>query len=174
MENKEWGHSPRMLLPTGVPPLLIACSASSLLSSQGPACENPIMRFRLFRSRAFWFGVPGLVFLAWGWWISMGYFSEAGFWGAYSWGIGQMGGEIYALWDSDGGPEWRSFYAEHQEMTGEQAREVKEDWVLASKWDPSVRYVFIPYHWPALGYVAGWAGLIFWRSRRYRAFAQAE
>lgn len=29
------------------------------------------MRFRLFRSRAFWFGVPGLVFLLWGWTSSM-------------------------------------------------------------------------------------------------------
>lgn len=25
------------------------------------------MRFRLFRSRAFWFGVPGLMFLLWAW-----------------------------------------------------------------------------------------------------------
>jgi hypothetical protein len=30
------------------------------------------MRFRLLSSRAFWFGVPGLVFLLWAWWLSMG------------------------------------------------------------------------------------------------------
>lgn len=28
------------------------------------------MRLRLVRSRVFWFGVPGLVFLLWGWWDS--------------------------------------------------------------------------------------------------------
>ena len=30
-------------------------------------------RFRLFRSRAFWFGVPGLMFLLWAWADSMRY-----------------------------------------------------------------------------------------------------
>jgi uncharacterized membrane protein YccC len=39
---------------------------------------------------------------------------------------------------------------------------------------PSIGYVFIAYHWPVIGYVAGWAGLIVWRSRKYRAFAKAE
>jgi hypothetical protein len=28
---------------------------------------NKLTRFRLFRSRAFWFGVPGLAFLLWAW-----------------------------------------------------------------------------------------------------------
>ena len=33
------------------------------------------MTFRLFRSRAFWFGIPGLVFLSWSWMDSMSHYS---------------------------------------------------------------------------------------------------
>jgi hypothetical protein len=135
------------------------------------------MRFRLFRSRAFWFGVPGLVFLVWGWWMSMGHQSGASFKGTGVgdyWGIGQMGGEVYAVWDSVVGPDWGSFYAGNDAMTWERARQVKDIWVRVCEKSPSSRIVFIPYHWPVMGYVAGWAGVIFWRSRKYQAFAMAE
>ena len=37
------------------------------------------MRFRLFRSRAFWLGVPGLVFLLWAWGDSLRTVREAYF-----------------------------------------------------------------------------------------------
>ena len=133
------------------------------------------MRFRLFRSRAFWFGVPGLVFLLWGWWVSMGHQSVAMFKGTGvggSWGIGQMGGEVYVVWDAALGPDWGSFGAGHEEIQWERARQLKGTWVAVCEKSPSRRIDFIPYHWPVLAYVAGWAGLVGWRSRKYRAMPE--
>ena len=45
-----------------------------------------------------------MVFLLWGWWISKGHHSEAGFGGALLWWIGQIGG-VYAVWNLDRGPD---------------------------------------------------------------------
>ena len=131
------------------------------------------MKFRLFRSRAFWFGVPGLVFLLWGWWISMGHWSGAGFDGARFWGIGQQGCEVFAVWNSEGGPEWGEFVAGHRKTSEKQVRVWKES--IADRrrgYDPACRYVFIPYRWMFLAYVAGLAGLVGWRWRMYRALPE--
>ena len=59
-------------------------------------------------------------------------------------------------------------------MTGEQARQGKDFWVAVSEGIPSHRYVFIPYQWLVLGYLAVWAGLVFWRSRKYRWFEDTD
>ncbi len=123
------------------------------------------MNFRLFRSRAFWFGVLGLVFLLWGWWISLGHWSAAGLGGARVWGIGQLVGEVFAMWNSEGGPEWGSFLAEHDEMSELQVRAWRE--TIRRENDPTYRYVFILYPWVVLAYVAGWAGLVIWRKRKF-------
>lgn len=125
------------------------------------------VKFRLFRSKAFWFGVPGLVGLLWGWWVSMGHDSYAGFGGYPPWGIGQIRGEVYPCWGSAGWPEWREFYVGHVQISGEQVSEVK---LSLSSWpdrDPTLHCVFIPYYWLVLGYVVGWAGLVIWRKRTF-------
>lgn len=125
------------------------------------------MRFRLFRSKAFWFGVPGLVGLLWGWWVSMGNYSSAGFRGARYWVIGQMGGEVFAMWDAEGGPEWGEGVAEHKDMTVEVAKAEKGFWTTDNEWYPSYRIIYIPYYWPVMGYLAAWAGLMIWRKQKF-------
>ena len=126
------------------------------------------MRFRLFRSRAFWFGVTGLAFLLWGWWVSMGYESWVGFGGTHQWRLGQLGGEIYAWWDVGGWPDGQFYSAEHGEMPLEAAREWRLRLIEERHWFvPPNSYAFIPYYWIVLGYLAVWAGLLIWRKRMF-------
>jgi hypothetical protein len=132
------------------------------------------MRFRLVRSRVFWFGVPGLVFLLWGWWISMGYFSYAGFGGTGYWTIGQLGGEVFVLWRLGESPDWRDLDAVHGKARADEMRRLRYSLDGWRELVPTFRYVFIPYYWPVIGYVAGWAGLVFWRSRKYRSEIERE
>jgi hypothetical protein len=77
----------------------------------------------------------------------------------------QTGGEVFALWNSERGPEWGNFYFKHLEDT--------RDWriLLAalSEHEPSFRYVVIPYHRVVLTYGAAWAGILFWLSWKYRS-----
>lgn len=124
-------------------------------------------RFRLFRSRAFWFGVPGLVGLLWGWWVSMGYWSEAGFMGGHPFGLGQVNGEIFPFWDSAGWPDRRVFEVSHQKASRDEVRRWKMALATWRERDPSYSIVFIPYYLPVTGYVAGWAGLLIWRKRKF-------
>ncbi len=120
-----------------------------------------------YRSRLFWLGLPGLVFLLWGWWLSMGYWSSVGFAGSRnSWGMGQVWGEVYAIWDWDGPPDWGNFGAGNWEVTREAVHEVKDSWAAEMEWNPSLRVVFIPCYWPALAYVATWLLTLAWWQRR--------
>jgi tryptophan-rich sensory protein len=32
---------------------------------------------------------------------------------------------------------------------------------------PELRFVFVPYYWPILSYLTGWAGLLIWRKRKF-------
>jgi hypothetical protein len=130
--------------------------------------NRAMKRFRLFRSRAFWFGVPGLVGLLWGWWVSMGYWSWVGLGGTESWGIGQMGGQVFIVWNVDRGPEWGDFRALHWKISGYEAR--IERYKLAAFSDgfmPTRRQVLFPYLWLVTGYLAGWAALLIWRKRKF-------
>jgi hypothetical protein len=131
------------------------------------------MRFRPLRSRAFWLGLPGLVFLLWGWWVSMGHFSVAGTQGVKLWGIGQTGGEVFAVWSSDGWPSWRKFDVVHEVMPVEGIRHWRMTLAAGRESDPAFRYVLIPYGWPVIGYGALWAGLMLWRREKYRRSAPA-
>lgn len=126
------------------------------------------MRFRWFRSRAFWFGVPGLVFLIWAWWVSMGNWSDVVAGGVHSVMMGQGGGEVYVWWDPAGPPDWRKLSVSHKKTSLEDANRAKSQMFGWQEYEPRCRLVFIPYYWPVLGYIAGWAGLIFWRSWKYR------
>lgn len=124
------------------------------------------MRFRLFRSRAFWFGVPGLVFLLWGWWVSMGHRS----WVAFDTvGIGHSAGEVYAYCFSDDMLVLGDMGVGHYEVAPVDALEWKKDLIDSPKVFPDFRVTFVPYYWMIVAYVAGWAGLVLWRSRKYRS-----
>lgn len=132
------------------------------------------MRFRPHCSRAFWFGLPGLVFLLWGWGMSMSYYSRAGFAGARSWVVGQAAGEVYLCWDTDGWPDWRSFNARNLEMSLDEARKVKGRMISLREVRPSHRFVFMPAYWLAIVYMAMWTGLLIWRRRKFRNAIPAE
>ncbi len=122
-----------------------------------------------YRSRLFWLGLPGLVFLLWAWWLSTGHYSGAGFGGGNNWVIGQMGGEVFAQWVSTSGPDWGEFGVEHREMTGEDAQDVKEMFVFMNGCSPAFRAIFIPYYWPVIAYTATWLfSLALWQRRKSR------
>ena len=131
------------------------------------------MRFRLFRSRVFWFGVPGLVFLLWGWWFSMGTISTMTL-GEYSfkkprrWEIGQAAGDVYATWGVGGWPEWK-FHSDHSEMRVNARRHWRRNLTWMRAGDPNFRYLIIGQHWLVVGYLVTWSGLVFWRKWKYRA-----
>jgi hypothetical protein len=119
-----------------------------------------------YRSRLFWLGLPGLVFLLWAWWLSTGHYSGAGFGG---WVIGQMGGEVFARWDADGRPDWVEFGAGHRDMKEGEAQEMKGMLPAVRELFPSYRIIFIPYFWPVLAYTATWLlTLAWWQRRKYR------
>ena len=119
-----------------------------------------------YRSRAFWSGLPGLVFLLWGWWMSTGH--QSGMWpdGAGSWEVGQLAGEVYMFWESDEWPDWGNFHVSNVEIPLETARELKRKMVLWRGDDPTIRRVFIAYYWPVLAYVATWLLTLAWWQRR--------
>ena len=120
-----------------------------------------------YRSRLFWLGLPGLVFLLWGWWISMGHQSAAGFPGNAF--IGQMGGEVFACSDSGGWPMWGDFSSMHREITVAEVRELKNWWAAETETSPSLRMILIPYYWPVLAYTVTWLlTLAWWQRRKYR------
>jgi hypothetical protein len=81
--------------------------------------------------------------------------------------IGQIGGDAYALWDSEAGPDWRAFQMEHTRITGDQASEMRMASAAFRVGEPTFRHAFVPYWWLVLGYLAMWAGLLIWRKRKF-------
>ena len=121
-------------------------------------------RFRLFRSKAFWFGVPGLVGLLWGWWVSMGHRSGVDF-GLC--GVGQSAGDFYAYCFSPGWLDsWEVETFQYQVEPDEEV-EWRRNLIEAPHVIPDFRVAFIPYYWPILAYLAIWAGLLILRKRKF-------
>lgn len=126
------------------------------------------MRFRWFRSRALWFGVPGLLFLLWGWWVSMRHWSAVSYGHALSaWEAGQVGGGVYAHWDANGWPDKGEMHAGHQRCTPAEARELEKDWSKLSEALPNCRFARITYYQIFPGYLAFWAVLLIWRKLKF-------
>lgn len=128
---------------------------------------DKVTRFRLFRSRAFWFGVPGLVFLLWAWGLSKSHISYVVFEGFSSDVlVGQLDGELVLVPDyvkMIGGGWWASY---HTRSTPGEVEDVKS-------WLNSLRLTghsvnLIPHGWLVAGYGLGWAGVIGWRWRKHR------
>jgi hypothetical protein len=97
----------------------------------------------------------------------MGYQSGIWFGGADSWEIGQIEGEFYAVWNSEEWPEWRDLNPSHAEVYLENAYEWKAKLAAWREEVPELRFVFVPYYWPILSYLTGWAGLLIWRKRKF-------
>ena len=124
------------------------------------------MRFRLFRSRAFWFGVPGLVFLLWAWRISHSHYTNFGFAGNGGGLVGQLDGEAVILWESTGFAPSTSAKLGHYSLAPDQMRATKRDLGTArSRWD---RWLFVPHWFLLVAYLQVWVGLLIWRTWRYR------
>ncbi len=108
-----------------------------------------------YRSRLFWLGLPGLVFLLWGWEISIEYYSHIHFGGSHHWVIGQSWGVVFAMSDPSGWPDWRNIDSEHAKISGvDDFLGVRSN---AASWGeryPTLPMIFIPYYWPVLAYTA--------------------
>ncbi len=122
-----------------------------------------------YRSRLFWLGMPGLVFLLWGWWMSMRHLSGGGYLGAIPWVIAQGGGELCAWWDSDGSPDQANFGVFHAELPPERAGRWRRNMVGMGNSKPTRHFVAIPYHWVVLAYAVTWLlTLTCWQRRKSR------
>jgi len=119
-----------------------------------------------YRSRLFWFGLLGLLFLLWGWWLSTGHISVAGFTEKSPMAIGQAGGEVYGYWRSDEWPVWRGFHSDHDGISKEQASGLKLRLVEWREREPALRFVFIRYYVVILVYMAAWLLPLAWWQRR--------
>jgi hypothetical protein len=108
-----------------------------------------------------WWGCCGVGGFRWG--ISRGFGSAGLTLGRF----GQIGGEFDAVWNSEELPEWRDLNPSHSEVSLENAYEWKTKLAAWREEVPELRFAFVPYYWPVTGYVAGWAGLLIWRKRKF-------
>jgi hypothetical protein len=135
---------------------------------------DKVRRFSLLHSRAFWFGVPGLVFLLWAWADSKihGFMLNSDG-NAYGVGLYQMNGDVILTWgDNRDLSNWR-WEISHEVVEPNEAEEAK----AVLKWVSSaleMKMISISHRWLALAYVAGWAGLLAWRKRYCRAVSPGE
>jgi hypothetical protein len=87
--------------------------------------------------------------------------------------FGQIDGEVVLVRGSGPVPPLDEWVVVHDNLVTGMAEGIKREEQELEDAGFS-RVVFIPYHWLVVAYVAGWAGLLVWRSRKYRAFAKAE
>jgi hypothetical protein len=131
-------------------------------------------RFRLFRSRAFWFGVPGLMFLLWAWADSMRY-------NTFISGSGRVEGKVshvwgtasFAVWQdpiATGFPEFKmDRKAIRDEDTVKKAKYLAElglAWLIADRPGSSIS---VRHSMVLSGYLLLWLALIarrWWRFKR--------
>ena len=147
------------------------------------------MRFRLFRSRGFWFGLPGLVFLLWAWGDSSRWESNcsvsAGRWYGY---LSQRQGYLQIEVIRGDPPVPVTFWVERS--TRASGREIWLEWRYWPQWrhhelEPglhgwlhvshrSVSDTLILPHWfLLLLHLIPWGGVMFWRLRKRRALPPA-
>lgn len=130
-------------------------------------------RFRLFRSRVFWFGLPGSVFLLWAWGLSKTHRS-------YVMAtsdiaellVGQLDGDIALIRGPGPVPPLEEWVIVHEELKPGLAAAIKRE--QRELGDAGIgTVVFFPHRWLVAGYLSAWAGLVVWRSRRYRVPEEA-
>lgn len=156
------------------------------------------MRFRLFRSRAFWFGVPGLVFLLWGWWDSSRWESNGSV-SASRWFCDLMQRRGYVQIDvsrSDSPGSVSHHRARMVKFSGERSplapgQENRPEWQYWPQWrhhelkpltrgSISIRrsgvsdVLILPHWFLSLLYLLPWCGVIYWRFRKTRFLPPAE
>jgi hypothetical protein len=155
------------------------------------------MRFRLFRSRAFWFGVPGLVFLFWAWghssrWESKGSVSAGRWYCHLTQGQGYL--QIDVSRSDSPGPV-SHYRARMVKFSGERStrapgQENRLEWQYWPQWrhhemkpltrgSISIRrsgvsdVIILPHWFLLLIYLIPWGGVMFWRLRKRGALPPA-
>lgn len=148
------------------------------------------MPFRLFRSRAFWFGVPGLLFLLWAWGDS----AKSEFTGHVSkgaWFVHLTQGPSYLQLQVTRGVPGLPLDLSARRVPRVSGGEWWPGWLYRPQWrhnespagwigsiynsHPSVTHTLILPHWFLLAlYALPWCGLVFWRRRKCRAPAPSE
>ena len=117
----------------------------------------------MLRSKAFWLGVPGLVFLVWAWGDSFWYWAMAEF-DAPGWaGIGSYQGLLYGAKEAGAGVSWGIPEVEYQKIQEGSA------WVARLRDYPGIESFIVPHAVVVGVYLLAWAGLVVWRARKYRA-----
>ena len=117
----------------------------------------------MLRSKAFWLGVPGLVFLGWAWVDSFWHMAAAGFYHPGMLQVGSRLGVLFAWNEPGAGVNWGSPMASY--------RRIPEgfDAAAALREEPGFDVYTVPYAMVILVYLLAWAGLLVWRARGYRA-----
>jgi hypothetical protein len=119
-----------------------------------------------YRSRLFWLGIPGLVFLLWAWWISTRLYLSAGFSGTNAIGASLTDGEIVAHWTSGGWPDRRNAYGDYYVLSAEDRHDWKVGLTTASNVNPTFHLAVISCYKIASAYAIGWLLALAWRQRR--------
>ena len=130
------------------------------------------MRFRLFRSRAFWFGVPGLVFLIWGWTSSMHqhtslFHREVG---VCQLDTGQVHFNTIPEREKKWLPPYRVSRSEWHDSTGDSWFNNRGRMFMRKK---DEIFIVIPFWKAVVGYLGFWIVIIGWRWWRRRRAIQA-
>lgn len=107
------------------------------------------------RSLLFWLGLPMFAFLLWSWGTSYRACSGAEFPLPNNWGIGQVAGEVHAVWNPDALPDWRGFRTWHIETPGMKMGESIVPFTLSNQRNPH-RYATVPYSAVVLAFLAAW------------------
>lgn len=94
----------------------------------------------------------------------MGTSSGAEFSGTRNWGIGQFAGDVHAVWNSDGLPNWQNFRTWHFKAPVVRAGESTVPFTVAHQGRPN-SYALIHYYAVVLAYVAAWLLTLAWWQR---------
>jgi hypothetical protein len=130
---------------------------------------DEVTRFRLFRSRAFWLGMPGLVFLLWLWSQSV----PRGFIATWTGGPGSFKfsneqGAILVTRSPRGSDI--NFGTEFWKDGWPAKEDPKAEWwpqPEASRHADGMRYWTLPYWLLGAVYLIPWSGLVIWRWRKF-------
>jgi hypothetical protein len=127
------------------------------------------MRFRPLRSKAFWFGLPGLVFLLWTWELSKtcrthvtanSDVSELLF--------GQVDGDVVLIRGPGPLPPHGEWEIVHEPLTPGLAESIKREARELAEAGISTVF-FVPHGWLVAAYLSAWSGLAVWRRAKHGA-----
>jgi hypothetical protein len=138
------------------------------------------MRFRLFRSRAFWFGVPGLLFLLWGWVDSVKMKSSC--WGGRHWSVHLAQYENYLQLQLSrasatvGSKKWGWGTERTPRVTANSwpRWKYRPHWIHSSDPDSTTDVLLLPHWFVVLLYLLPWSTVVAWRWWRRRRMTAAQ